>query len=507
MRLIDLVRASLDLAATSSRLAKIGRLAALLETASPEDAPLVVAYLSGDLGRGSIGVGWASLRAADPPPAAEPSLAVEEVDAAFAAIEAASGPGSRTAVLATLTDLMARATADEQDFLRRLLSGDLRQGSQEGVMVEALARAAEVPATRVRRALMMRGELGPVAAAVLSGGGAALAGFGLEVFRPVRPMLAATAEDVAGAVAMFGEALVEWKLDGARVQVHRAGDEVRLYTRNLADMTDRAPEIVAAVREWPVETLVADGEAIALGEGRPHPFQVTMSRFGTTVDVAEAIAATPLSLFVFDCLHLDGEDLLDLPLRDRVAALDRAVPGPFRVPRLITADAGEEEAFAAAVVRAGHEGVMVKDPASPYEAGRRGKSWLKVKPVHTLDLVVLAVEWGSGRRQGWLSNLHLGARDPGGGFVMLGKTFKGLTDEMLEWQTQRFLELETGRKGHVVFVRPEQVVEIALDGVQRSTRYPGGVALRFARVKGYRDDKSPEEADTIETVRGFLGPG
>ena len=405
--------------------------------------------------------------------------------------------------------LFARATEPEQAFLTRLLHGELRQGAQEGVMVEAVARAADVPAADVRRALMLAGELGAVAAAALTDGADGLARFGLEVLRPLKPMLAQSAETPEEALARVGPAVVEWKLDGARLQVHRLGGEVRAFTRNLADVTDRVPEVVQAVLALPVEAVVLDGEAIALrSDGRPAPFQVTMSRFGSSREVDRARNEVPLSPVFFDCLHVDGDDLLDRSLAERRAALVGFVPDGMRPAAVETDDPGEAARFLDAALAHGHEGVMVKALAAPYEAGRRGAGWLKVKPVHTLDLVVLAAEWGHGRRQGWLSNLHLGARDPGtGGFVMLGKTFKGMTDTMLAWQTQRLLELETRREGHIVHVRPELVVEVAFDGVQASSRYPGGLALRFARVKGYRPDKAPAEADTIDAVRAIHTPG
>ena len=383
-----------------------------------------------------------------------------------------------------------------------LFLGELRQGALEGVMADAVAKAAGVPAAAVRRAAMLAGDLPSVAAAAMRDGVDGLGRFRLTPLQPITPMLAQTADDVSAALERFGRASVEWKLDGARIQVHRAGDEVRIFTRNLADITDRASEIVEAVQGLDVSALVLDGEAIALREdGRPEPFQVTMSRFGTKTDTADN-ARTPLSAFFFDCLHLDGDDLIDAPARRRLAALDAHLPPELLVPRLETDDAEAAEAFLADTLARGHEGVMVKSLDAPYEAGRRGAGWLKVKPVHTLDLVVLAAEWGHGRRRGKLSNLHLGARDPAtGDFVMLGKTFKGLTDEMLAWQTEHLLGLETRTDGHVVHVRPELVVEVAFDGVQSSPRYPGGVALRFARVKGYRPDKSPGDADTIDAVR------
>lgn len=507
MLLADVVTASTEVGAQSSRLAKVSRIAALLGAAAAGDAhqvAVVVSWLSGELPQRQIGVGWAALRTL-PPPADEPTLTVAHVDAAFTEIGAVAGKGSQKQRAELLARLFSAATTVEQTFLRRLLQGELRQGALAGVMADAVARAAGLPQGQLRRAAMLAGDLPAVAVAALTGGADALGEFTLRVGRPVGPMLAQTATDVADALErLSGTAIFEAKLDGARLQIHRDGDEVALYTRSLDDVTARLPEVVDATLSLPVTSLIADGEAIALRpDGRPHRFQVTASRFGRSVDVAAARGAQQLSVFFFDVLHRDGEDLLDLPASERLAALDAIVPAAHRVDRLITTDADEAGRFLDATLAAGHEGVMAKSPAAPYEAGRRGAGWLKVKPVHTLDLVVLAVEWGSGRRTGKLSNIHLGARDPDTGeFVMLGKTFKGMTDAMLEWQTQRFTELADGSTdGYVVGLRPEQVVEIAFDGVQGSTRYPGGMALRFARVLRYRDDKSPAEADTIETVR------
>jgi len=504
--LADVAAASADVGATSSRLAKAARIAELLRGTPPEEVATVVSWLSGELPQRQIGVGWAALRSL-PPPAEQGRLTVAGVDATFSAIGATSGAGSQARRASQLAELFGAATAQEQVFLRRLLGGELRQGALLGVMSDAIAQAAAVPAAEVRRAAMLGGDLPSVAAAALAGGTDALARFRLQVGRPVGPMLAQTASSVEDAVSRLGErAAFEAKLDGARVQIHREGTEVGIFTRSLDDVTARLPEIVEAVLALPVRTLVADGEAIALRpDGRPQPFQVTAARFGRKVDVAAARAAQPIHAFVFDVLHLDGIDLIDRPTSERLEILDGVVPAPARVDRLVTADPAAAQAFLDATLAAGHEGVMAKSLTAPYEAGRRGAGWLKIKPVHTLDLVVLAVEWGSGRRAGKLSNIHLGALDPKtGGFVMLGKTFKGMTDAMLAWQTERFLELETSRERHVVYVRPEQVVEIAFDGVQRSTRYPGGVALRFARVVRYRDDKTPVEADTVDTVRAFV---
>ncbi len=432
-------------------------------------------------------------------------LTVAGVDAAFAEIGAVAGKGSQARRAALVAGLFSAATETEQTFLLRLLGGELRQGALVGIMTDAVAKAAGLPAATVQRAAMLGGDLPAVAAAALSG--ASLDAFTLRVGRPVGPMLAQTAGDVADALQRHGgSAIFEAKLDGARVQIHRSGDQVTVYTRSLDDVTARLPEVVEAALALPVSTLIADGEAIALRpDNRPHRFQVTASRFGRSVDVAAARATQPLSVFFFDILHSDGVDLLDAPTAERLAALDALVPATQRVDRLATSDEAEATAFLDATLAAGHEGVMAKAPAAPYQAGRRGAGWLKVKPVHTLDLVVLAVEWGSGRRRGKLSNIHLGARDPDtGGFVMVGKTFKGMTDATLDWQTRRFSELAVGgTDGYVVQVRPEQVVEIALDGVQGSSRYPGGVALRFARVVRYRDDKRADEADTIDTVRAM----
>jgi DNA ligase 1 len=504
LTLADLAATSTELAATSSRTAKAGRLAALLSGLTPDDVSLAVHYLSGELPQRQIGVGWASLRAA-PEPAAEPSLTAAAVDAAAALIGQTTGPGSQQRRRKLLDDLFGRATEPEQRFLTRLLLGDLRQGALLGVMTEALAKAFDASVQDVRRAAMLRGELPAVAAALASGGPPALAQFRLQVGRPISPMLAQTAATIDEAIGTEPVS-VEWKLDGARLQIHRQDGQVRLFTRTLDDVTARLPEIVDAVRALRVTRLVADGEAIAVrSDGRPHPFQVTAARFGSRSDIGTLRARLPLQLFVFDLLHVDGVDLLDLPLAERRSRLERVIPPAMQVPSVTTGDPAQAREFFDATLGAGHEGVVVKALDAPYEAGRRGASWRKIKPVHTLDLVVLAVERGSGRRSKWLSNIHLGARDPDTGeLIMLGKTFKGMTDEMLQWQTERFTELAIGPADQwLVPLRHEQVVEIAFDGVQRSSRYPGGVALRFARVVRYRDDKRPEEADTIEAVRAL----
>jgi DNA ligase-1 len=492
-------------AASSARLGKIGTLADCLRRLRPEEIVPAVAFLSGELRQRQIGVGWASVRDM-PPPAAEPSLGVTEVDATFERIGAQAGAGSQAARRGLLTELFGRATEPEQRFLFRLLTGELRQGALEGVMADAVARAAGVPGAEVRRALLLRGDLRAVAEAALVAGSAGLAAFHLRIGQPLAPMLAQPAADLDAALARVGPAGVEEKLDGVRVQVHRRGPEVAVFTRSLDDITARVPEVVEAALSLPTGAVILDGEAIALRpDGRPLPFQVTASRAGSRGDVPRLRAEVPLAPVFFDVLHSDGADLLDLPGADRVAALATLVPEQLRIRRVVAGQPQEAREFFAEALRRGHEGVVVKSLAAPYEAGRRGGGWLKVKPTHTLDLVVLAAEWGHGRRRGWLSNLHLGARDPAtGGFVMLGKTFKGLTDAMLAWQTERLLGLAEGpTDGWVVRVRPELVVEIAFDGVQRSPRYPGGVALRFARVKGYRTDKSPVEADTIDAVRAI----
>jgi DNA ligase 1 len=565
--LSELVEASADVAATSARSAKIERIAALLSRVPPAEVSIAVAFLSGDLLQGQIGVGYAALseimRAAEAGTSDNQHdqadvLTLTDTDAAFEAIGAVTGAGSQARRRRLLTALFARATEGEREFLIRLLAGDLRQGALEGVMTDAVARAASVPAEEVRRAHQLGGSLPEVAAAALAGEApaadatelspdgpaelsrddalpgerpvapvavagplgeralAALRAFTLRVGRPARPMLAASAPDVAAALSRISPAAAEWKIDGIRVQVHRAGDRVAVFTRTLDDITTRVPEIVEAALSLPVSAVVLDGEAVALAaDGRPRPFQITAARTASQGDVARLRAETPLTLFLFDLLHLDATDLIDAPAQERQRLLAEVVPAPLRTPRIITADLAEAEGFFADAIAHGHEGVVVKSLDSPYRAGRRGGEWIKVKPRHTLDLVILAAEWGHGRRRGVLSNLHLGARDPEtGDLVMLGKTFKGLTDEMLAWQTTRLLELadpgtarpegEARREAYgVVRVRPELVVEIAFDGVQASRRYPGGLALRFARVLRFRPDKNPAEADTIDAVRAI----
>jgi DNA ligase 1 len=503
MRLEEIAATSAAVGATPARLAKIELLATTLRRLRAEEVPVAVAYLSGELPQGSIGVGWASLRSLPPPAPPPSSLELLEADASLTRLLSTTGKGSQASRRRELSGLFGQATEEEQRFLTALMVGELRQGALEGVMVEAVARAAGAPAADVRRALMVAGNLGTVASAAIGRGPAGLREFHLTVLQPVLPMLAQTAEGIEDALTRIHHpASVEWKLDGARVQVHRQGDEIRVFTRNLADMTSRVPELVEAVRQLPVRSVILDGEAIALrSDDRPLPFQVTMGRFGSRLAVDQLRRSVPLSAVFFDCLHMDGQDLIDLPASERFGSLNGRLPRELQVPRIVTDDPAEAGAFLDDALTRGHEGVMVKSMVSPYEAGRRGAGWLKVKRAHTLDLVVLAAEWGHGRRKGLLSNLHLGARDPqSGGFVMLGKTFKGMTDQMLAWQTTRLQELETHRDAYTVFVRPELVVEVAFDGLQQSSRYPGGLALRFARVKGYRSDKSPAEADTIDTV-------
>jgi DNA ligase-1 len=507
MKLAALVEVSSIVGTTSGRLEKISTLAAFLARLAPDEIPIAIGFFTGWPRQGRVGVGWATLasgRALEG--AAEPTLELREVDQVFSELQAVRGKRSVAERARLLSELFARATPLEQRFLASLVMGEVRQGALEGVMLEAVAKAAGVPSDRVRRAAMMAGDLGAVAGALLAEGESALARYTLELFRPIQPMLADSAPTVSDAVAEYSPAVLEWKLDGARIQVHRQGDRVAVYTRNLNDVTGRVPEVVEAVKALPARELVLDGEVIALAsDGKPLSFQVTMSRFGRRLDVEALRAELPLTPFFFDILWHDGEPMLDRPLSERLQRLDEVLPAEMRVPRLVTGTVEEATRFDSDARARGHEGVMVKSPTAPYAAGRRGSAWLKVKTARTLDLVVLAVEWGSGRRQGWLSNLHLGARDPAtNAFVMLGKTFKGMTDEMLEWQTKEFLAREVRRDGHIVFVRPELVVEVAFNDVQRSSQYPGGVALRFARVKGYRPDKRAAEADTIDVVRAFL---
>jgi ATP-dependent DNA ligase I len=495
------VRASMAVAQTPARSGKVAILAELLRGLEPGEVAPTVGFLSGVPRQGRVGIGYARAYEIDVPPAVDETLTVADIDLAIDEIEAATGGGSQARRRELLIALFTRATEPERDFLRRLLTGELRQGALAGVMADAVARAAGTPAALTRRALMLSGDLTHTAELAITGGEEALRAVGFALFRPILPMLASPAATVADAIGSFESASVEWKLDGIRIQIHRRGDEVRIYTRNLNDITASLPGIVETIRRLPVTQAVLDGEALWMGPDGPAAFQETVSLIDSEAPPEGVVT------FLFDVLHLDGEDLLDHPLHERAARLGRVAPH-LQIRRQLTDDAAVGEQVLTDAIDAGHEGVVIKDAASVYAAGRRGQAWRKVKPVETFDLVVLGAEWGHGRRRGWLSNLHLGARDPQTGeFIMVGKTFKGLTDELLDWQTHELVARESRRHGIAVYVRPELVVEIALDGVQRSTRYPGGVALRFARVKRYRPDKSPDEADTIEAVRALLRAG
>ncbi|MFC9430447.1 ATP-dependent DNA ligase [Streptomyces sp. NPDC056987] len=512
MLLAPLARVSREVAESSARTRKISLLAGVFRTAGPGDVPVVIPYLAGRLPQGRIGVGWNALKD-PPPPAGRATLTVHGTDAVFTELAAVAGAGAQGERRRLVRELLGAATEEEQRFLVGLISGEVRQGALDAVAVEALAQTAGASPAAVRRAVMLAGSLQPVAERLLAEGPHVLEEFLLTVGHPVLPMLAQSATSVAEAVDRLGECVVEEKLDGIRVQVHRSGSTVRIFTRTLDEITGRLPEVSTAALGLDGDRFVLDGEVIALDErGRPRPFQEVAGRVGSRTDVTSAAAAVPLSPVFFDVLAADGEDLLDLPCADRYEVLARLVPEPMRVRRLVVPggggaplDAGAGEEFLRETLDRGHEGVVVKALDTPYSAGRRGAGWLKVKPVHTLDLVVLAVEWGHGRRTGRLSNLHLGARRDDGSFVMLGKTFKGLTDAMLEWQTDRLRELALRDDGFTVTVRPELVVEIAYDGLQRSSRYPAGVTLRFARVVRYREDKTAEEADTIGAVLAAHG--
>jgi DNA ligase-1 len=497
--LADVVRTSGEVARTSSRLAKVAALAECLKRLAADEVEIAVPFLVGEARQGKLTIGFSMLRSARFPPAAAPSLSLDDVDRAFTDLKLTKGKGSAQRREALLKSLLERATAEEQDFLARLIIGELRQGALEGIMLDAVAAASGLKPAEVRRAATFAGGIAPVARAALAG--EPLERFSIRLMQPVLPMLAQPAEDVAAVLAELGTALLEWKLDGARVQVHKAGDEVKVYTRSLNEVTGAVPEVVETVRAARAASLILDGEVIALrADGRPHPFQVTMRRFSRKLDVDALRGELPLSVFFFDCLLKDGVSLVDRPMHERRAALEASLEQV--TPGLTTSDAAQARAFYDGVLAKGHEGIMAKAPDAPYEAGRRGANWFKVKKAKTLDLVVLAAEWGSGRRRGFLSNLHLGARDPAsGGFVMLGKTFKGMTDELLEWQTRELQAREVRRDEWTVHVRPELVVEIAFNDLQESPHYPAGLALRFARVKGYRPDKRAKDADTIDTVR------
>jgi DNA ligase 1 len=496
--LVDLVSASKAVTETPARSRKVAILSEFLQRLEADEVPIAVGFLTGVPRQGRVGVGYSTIYGIRTSPAEEPTLSVGELDAAIASVLEIRGSGSAARRRELLEGVLGRATEAEAEFVKRLFTGGLRQGALAGVMTDAVAKAAGVPAELARRALMLSGDLPRTAEIAMSSGEEGLRAVGFEVLRPILPMLASTADSASDAVAGFERASVEWKLDGIRIQIHRRGDEVRIYTRNLNEITDALPGIADAVRRLPVAQAVFDGEALWMGADGPAAFQDTVSHIDGDAPLEG------VTTFLFDVLHVDGEDLLDTTLEDRAARLGELAP-ELQIPRTITSDPATAERVLDEALAAGHEGIVVKDAASTYAAGRRGKAWRKIKPVRTYDLVVLGAEWGHGRREGWLSNLHLGARDEAsGGFVMVGKCFKGLTDELLTWQTESLLGLETTRKGIAVLVRPELVVEIALDGVQASTRYAGGVALRFARVKRYRPDKSADEADTIDDLRALL---
>lgn len=504
MFLHDVVTTSANVAQAAGKLAKIGLLADLLRRLAADEIEIAIGFLSGEPRQGRIGIGGAAIWSAKDVAASDTAtLTLHDVDEALTQLAAVRGAGSAAARQQRLRDLLGRATRTEQDFIARLLFGELRQGALEGILLEAVAKASGISSSSIRRAVMMAGALAPVTRAALAEGEAGLAGFGVQLFRPVQPMLAQPADDVSDAlVQLDNDVSLEWKLDGARIQAHKHGDEIRVFSRNLRDVTSAVPEVVDAMRTLNAHDLIVDGEVIALRpDASPHPFQVTMQRFGRKLNVDQLRTEIPLTPFLFDCLYAEGESLIDVSQDARVARLE-TVARSLVVPRLVRPTADAAARFMDETLRRGHEGLMVKSLAAAYAAGRRGQQWLKVKVARTLDLVILAAEWGHGRRTGWLSNLHLGARDPvHGGFVMLGKTFKGLTDEMLAWQTEKLRALEISHDRHTVYVKPELVVEIAFNDVQESPHYPGGLALRFARVKGYRQDKAAADADTIDTVR------
>jgi DNA ligase 1 len=507
MLLGKLVETSNRIANTSRRLEKTALLAGLLQQLTPEEVEIAVAFLSGGARQGRIGIGYATLRESNAAPSEHSTLDLIEVDRTLTELAAVQGRGSEQRRRDLLNRLLARATRDEQQFLTRLLMGELRQGALEGIMLDALAKASGLPLERIRRAAMLAGSATAIARPVMESGEAGLAQFDIQLFRPVQPMLAQTAEDVGDALAELGEAALEYKFDGARVQVHKSRDDVAVFSRRMNDVSAAVPEVVAAVRALPVRDLILDGEVLSLdAEGRPQPFQVSMRRFGRKLDVDRMLAELPMSPFWFDLLYLNGGSMIDEPQALRFAELSRLAPASALVPNLVTSNAAEAEDFLHSALAQGHEGLMAKARNAGYAAGARGQSWLKIKQARTLDLVILAAEWGNGRRQGWLSNLHLGARDTvKGGFAMLGKTFKGLTDEMLAWQTQEFLKLEIARDNYTVYVEPKLVAEIAFNEIQISPRYESGLALRFARVKRYRPDKAATDADTFQTVQRLAG--
>ncbi len=510
MKLRELADLSAEVTRHAGRLAKIGRLAECLRRLEPGEIPIAVAYLCGELPQGKVGIGWSMLKdALADRPSESAALTLADTDACFENVRRTTGSGSGRRRAETLAGLLGRASETEREFLQRLVIGEMRHGALEGVMMEAVARASGLPSRAVRRAYFVNGSLGHVASVALSRGEAGLNGLKLTPGRPILPALAQPCDDVADAMRQLGTAALEYKMDGARVQVHKFGSEVAVFTRGLRDVAPAVPELVESVSALGVREAILDGEVLAFRpDGKPHPFQTTMRRFGRKLDVAGLRRELPLTPYFFDCLCVDGHTLIDAPGRERIDALAATVPAALRMPRMITDSTAAAEAFFSAAVSAGHEGVMAKAPDGPYEAGERSRNWLKIKRVHTLDLVVLAAEWGHGRRRGWLSNLHLGARDPvDGSFVMLGKTFKGLTDAMLTEQTEFLQRLETARDRHTVYVRPEVVVEVAFNDLQASPQYPAGLALRFARVKRYRPDKPAEQADTIETARAIHAAG
>lgn len=507
MLLAGVVATSRGVAETTRRLEKTGLLAGLLRQLAPEEVEPVVAFLSGYARQGRIGVGYAALRDAGSAGLATAVLEVSEVDHALSELASIQGAGSDRRKRELLRSLFARATEAEQRFLTGLLLGEIRQGALEGIMLEAIAKASGIDSGQIRRAVMMAGDIAHVARAVLEFGAPGLERFDIQLFRPIQPMLAQTSEDVAEAIKELGEAALEYKFDGQRVQVHRSGDDVQIFSRSLLNVTAAVPEIVEAARALPGRDLILDGEILCLApDGSPQPFQVTARRFGRKLDLDRLRAELPLTPFWFDLLYLNGQSLLDEPQARRFAGLAELAPPETLVPHTIATDPQSAQKFVLKALDGGHEGIMAKDTTAAYAAGARGQSWLKIKKAHTLDLVILAAEWGNGRRQGWLSNLHLGARDTEkGGFAMLGKTFKGLTDEMLAWQTEQFLKAEIGRDSYTVYVEPKFVAEIAFSDVQISRRYASGLALRFARVKRYRQDKSAADADTFQTVQKLAG--
>lgn len=506
MHLSELVAAVAQIRAATKKTEKVGLLADVLRRTAQEESELAALYLTGSFPQGKIGIGWSAIQRAmaEGPPSGEP-VTLRDVDATLTLLAQEQGAGSTERKVAELSRLFHRATAEERRFLSQLFVGEIRQGALEGLVIEAIAKAAALPLADIRQAAMFAGHIGAVARAALQEGAPGLARFSLRLFTPVAPMLATSVEDVEEALHRLDRAGLEYKLDGARIQVHKGGEDVQIFTRQLQEVTGRLPELVDWARGLPVREAVLDGEALALRpDGRPQPFQMTMRRLGRIKDVQTLRHEIPLSPFMFDVLYVDGQSLLANPYEDRMKVLP-AIASSTAVPRLVSADPEESRRFFAQALAAGHEGVMAKSLHAPYSAGQRGFHWLKLKAATTLDLVVLAAEWGNGRREGWLSNLHLGARDPATGqFIMLGKTFKGLTDEMLRWQTEKLLALETHREGHIIHVLPAMVVEIAFSDIQQSPRYPAGLALRFARVKRYRPDKSPEHADTIQTVTGLF---